>query len=198
MQKKTIVAAAMAVCSATTVMAQVSGEGPWLVRARVVNLDSANSDSTGLGLSIDNKTLGELDFTYFYTKNVATELVLTTPQTQRVYANNSQIGSFRHLPPTLMLQYHFTDMQGFKPYVGAGINYTKFTGVSLPPGLSLSSDQWGGALQAGLDIPLDKNWSINFDIKKVYISTNVYNNGVRIGELKVDPMLYAVGVGYRY
>ena len=198
MQKKFIVAAAMAVCSTTTVMAQASGEGPWLVRARVVNLDSSNSDSTGLGLSIDNKTFGELDFTYFYTKNVAAELVLTSPQTQRVYANNAEIGSFRHLPPTLMLQYHFTDIQGFKPYVGAGINYTKFTGVNLPPGLSLSSDQWGGALQAGLDIPLDKNWSINFDIKKVYISTNVYNNGARIGELKVDPMLYAVGVGYRY
>ncbi|WP_090137825.1 OmpW family protein [Limnohabitans sp. DM1] len=198
MQKKILLVAAMAACSVGSVMAQASGEGPWLVRARVVNLDSTNSDSTGLGLSINNKTFGELDFTYFYSKNVAAELVLTTPQTQRVYSNNSQIGSFRHLPPTLLLQYHFTDMQGFKPYVGAGINYTKFTGVSLPPGLSLNRDQWGGALQAGVDIPLDKNWSINFDIKKVYISTNVYNHGVRIGELKVDPMLYAVGVGYRY
>jgi outer membrane protein len=32
-------------------------EGPWLVRARAVNLDSANKDSTGLGLSVNDKVI---------------------------------------------------------------------------------------------------------------------------------------------
>ncbi len=35
------------------------------------------------------------------------------------------------LPPTLTLQYHFTDFGAFKPYVGAGVNYTVF--FSQPP-----------------------------------------------------------------
>jgi outer membrane protein len=151
-----------------------------------------------LGLSINNKSFAEIDFTYFFNKNVATELVLTAPQKQRVYSNGSDIGSFKHLPPTLMLQYHFTDMQGFKPYVGAGINYTRFSDESLPAGVSLDSHSWGSAWQAGFDIPIDKNWSINFDVKKVYIRTDVYSDGVSLGRLRVDPLLYGVGIGYRY
>jgi opacity protein-like surface antigen len=58
---------------------------------------------------------------------VVAELVLTTAQKQTVYANGSEIGSFKHLPPSLLLHYHFTDQQGIKPYVGAGITYTHFS-----------------------------------------------------------------------
>lgn len=191
-------AALLLVGSVTGAMAQVDGESPWQIRVRSVHLDSVNKDTSPLGLSINNKTFGEVDFTYFFNKNVAAELVLTTPQKQRVYSNGSEIGSFKHLPPTLMLQYHFTDVQGFKPYVGAGINYTRFSGESLPAGVSLDSHSWGSAWQAGFDIPLDKNWSINFDVKKVYIRTDVFADGSSLGRLRVDPLLYGVGIGYRY
>lgn len=191
-------AALLLVGSVTGAMAQVDGQSPWQIRLRSVHLDSVDKDTTPLGLSINNKSFAEIDFTYFFNKNVATELVLTTPQRQRVYSNGSDIGSFKHLPPTLMLQYHFTDMQGFKPYVGAGVNYTRFSGVSLPAGVSLDSHSWGTAWQAGFDIPIDKNWSINFDLKKVYIRTDVYSDGVSLGRLRVDPLLYGVGIGYRY
>jgi len=184
--------------SATGVMAQVQSENPWQIRLRSVHLDSANKDSTPLALSINNKSFAEIDFTYFFNQNVATELMLTTPQRQRVYANGTDIGSFKHLPPTLMLQYHFTDVQGFKPYVGAGFNYTRFSGEALPTGVTLDSHSWGTAWQAGLDIPIDKNWSVNFDVKKVYIRTDVYADGVSLGRLRVDPVLLGVGVGYRY
>lgn len=198
MKKFTWCAALLMAASATGVMAQVQGESPWLVRLRSVHLDSVNKDTTPLGLSIDNKSFAEIDFTYFFNKNLATELVLTTPQRQRVYANGTDIGSFKHLPPTLMLQYHFTDVQGVKPYVGAGINYTRFSGESLPTGVTLDSHSWGTAWQAGFDIPIDKNWSINLDVKKVYIRTDVYADGVGLGRLRVDPLLYGVGIGYRY
>lgn len=198
MKKQLLWAALLAAGSVTGAMAQASGESPWQVRLRSVHLDSVNKDSTPLGLSINNKTFGELDVTYFFDKNFATELVLTTPQKQRVYSNGTEIGSFKHLPPTLMLQYHFTDVQGFKPYVGAGINYTHFSSESLPPGITLDSHSWGTAWQAGLDIPLDRNWSINLDVKKVYIRTDVFDSGVRLGRLRVDPVLLGVGVGYRF
>ena len=198
MKKHIVMATLLAAGSVTGAMAQASGESPWLVRVRSVHLDSANKDSTPLGLSINNKTFGEVDITYFLSPNVATELVLTTPQRQTVYATGTEIGSFKHLPPSLMLQYHFTDFQGFKPYVGAGINYTRFSHVSLPTGLSLDNHSWGSAFQLGLDIPIDKNWSINLDAKKVFIRTDVYSAGTSLGRLKVDPMLYAVGLGYRY
>ncbi len=198
MKKHIVMAAIVAAGSVNGAFAQTAGESPWMVRVRSVHLDSVNKDSTPLGLSINNKTFGEVDVTYFLSPNVAAELVLTTAQKQTVYANGSEIGSFKHLPPSLLLQYHFTDQQGIKPYVGAGITYTHFSDVALPPGVSLDSHSWGLAFQAGLDIPLDRHWSINLDVKKAYIRSDVYALGNSIGRLKVDPMLYAIGLGYRF
>jgi outer membrane protein len=198
MKKHKLMVAILAAGCVSGVLAQTTGDSPWMVRVRSVHLDSINKDSTPLGLSINNKTFGEVDVTYFLSPNLAAELVLTTPQKQTVYANGSEIGSFKHLPPSVLLQYHFTEQQGIKPYVGAGINYTHFSDVALPAGVSLDSHSWGLAFQAGLDIPLDRNWSINLDVKKAYIRSDVYVAGSSIGRLKVDPMLYAVGLGYRF
>ncbi len=195
--KKMLIAAAVGMLVAGSVAAQ---ESPWLVRARAVNLAMENKDSTGLGLTVNDKTIGEVDVSYFFNKNVAAELILTLPQSQNVYSNGSAIGSFKHLPPTLTLQYHFTDIQGFKPYVGAGINYTKITGDNVASGAyHLDSESYGAAFQAGVDVPLTKQVSLNFDVKKVYIKTDVYNtSGVSQGTLKLDPLLVGVGVGYRF
>jgi outer membrane protein len=198
MKKHIVMAAILAMGSVTGAYAQASGESPWQMRIRSLHLDSVNKDTTWLGLAINNKTFGEVDLTYFLSPNLAAELILTTPQKQTVYANGAEIGSFKHLPPTLLMQYHFTDLQGAKPYVGAGINYTRFSHASLPAGVSLDSHSWGWAFQAGVDFPLDRNWSINLDVKKVYIRTDVYAGGSSVGRLRVDPVLYGVGLGYRF
>lgn len=196
MKKQLIVIAALATCGMGAVQAQ---ETPWMVRARAVHLDMSNHDSTGLGLSVNNKTIPEVDVSYFFSPNVAAELILTVPQKQTVYSNGTSIGTFKHLPPTLLMQYHFTGLNGYKPYVGAGINYTDISKVNLLGGVAtLDSHSWGGALQAGVDIPLDKNWSLNFDVKKVYIKTDVYAAGVNAGTLKLDPVLVGAGIGYRF
>lgn len=201
MKKQIIAAAALCTLLSGIVSAQEAAttEGPFLVRVRAVHLDSANKDSTGLDLSIDNKWLPEIDFTYFFNKNLAAELILTVPQKQKLSSGvlGGEIGTFKHLPPTLTLQYHF-DLGGMKPYVGAGINYTKFSSVHLPAGVGMDKDSWGGALQAGIDIPVAPNMYINLDVKKVYIQTDVYSAGNSIGTLKVDPVLFGVGVGYRF
>jgi outer membrane protein len=198
MTKKTWWVALLLAGSVTGVMAQSMSESPWQIRLRSVHLDSVNKDTTPLGLSIDNKSFASIDFSYFFNKNLAAELALTTDQKQRVFANGTDIGSFKHLPPTLLMQYHFTDFEGFKPYVGGGVAYTRFSGVSLPPGVTLDSHSWGTAFQVGVDFPIDKNWSINLDVKKTYIRTDVYADGSSLGRLRVDPMLLGVGIGYRY
>ena len=171
-------------------------DGKWMVRARAVHLDSANKDSTPLDLSVNNKMIPELDISYFFTPNFAAELILTYPQKHDVRAGGAKIGSLKHLPPTLLAQYHFTNLGAFKPYVGAGINYTRFSSVDILGGaLNVKKNSFGPALQVGFDYALDKNWSINFDVKKVYIDTNVSGG---IGKFKVDPVLVGVGLGYRF
>ncbi len=175
-------------------------EGPWMVRVRAVNLTSANTDNTGLGLSVNNKTFPELDVSYFISKNIAVELILTVPQEHTLKSTvvGGDIGTLSHLPPTLLVQYHF-DASGFKPYVGAGLNYTKFSSVNLTvPGADVDRNSVGAALQVGVDIPLSGNMYLNFDLKKVYIGTDVSIAGVNQGSFKIDPVLFGMGVGWRF
>ncbi len=203
--KRTLLAVA-AVCALSSGAAFAQqAEGPWMVRVRAVHLDSANKDSTGLGLSINDKWMPELDVSYFFTPNIAAELVLTYPQKHDLRANGlGQIGSLKHLPPTLLAQYHFTNFGAFKPYVGAGVNYTRFSSVSFDPAVqaalnpSIKKNSFGGALQIGFDYALDKNWSLNFDVKKVFIETDVSSAGTKVGTFKVNPVLVGVGLGYRF
>jgi outer membrane protein len=198
--KKILIATAVGLLVAGSVAAQ---EGPWMVRARAVNLQMDNKDSTGLGLTVNDKTIPEIDVSYFFNKNVAAELVLTVPQKQHVYSNGSDLGTFKHLPPTLTVQYHFTDLNGYKPYVGAGLNFTKISDEHISAlggtnNVTLSQSSTGAALQAGVDVPLTKQVSLNFDVKKVYLKTHVYAGGADAGTLKLDPVLVGVGIGYRF
>ena len=199
--KKQLLCAAVAVAGLMTSNAFAqAAEGPWMVRVRAVHLDSANKDSTGLGLSVNNKTIPELDISYFLSPNMAVELILTVPQKHTLSSSalGGPIGTLKHLPPTLLAQYHFTGNSGFKPYVGAGINYTRFSSVNLPAGVDIDRNSYGSALQVGVDMPLSGNMYLNFDVKKVYISTDVTVAGADVGSFKVNPLLVGVGLGWRF
>jgi len=196
--KKLIVTSAVCAMLSGAVMAQQS---PWMVRARAVNLDMANQDATGLGLTVNNKTIPEVDITYFADKNVAFELVLTVPQKQTVHSSvlAADIGTFKHLPPTLAIQYHFDGNADIKPYVGAGINYTQISNINLlNGGANLDRHSWGTALQVGVDFPINKNVSFNVDVKKVSIKSDVFVGADNKGSLKLDPTMVGMGFGYRF
>ena len=197
--RKTMPALALALASAALPSAAFAADdGPWLVRVRAVHMDSANKDGTGLDLSINNKTIPDVDVSYFVTPNFALELLLTVPQKHELSAGNTQIGSLRHLPPTLLAQYHVTGLGGFTPYVGAGVNYTHFSSVDLPAGVDIDRNSWGPALQVGVDVPLGKNLVFNIDVKKLQIRTDVSAGGATLGTFKVDPLLVGVGFGWRF
>ena len=199
MKKQLIAAAILSTLLSGAAFAQQTTEGPWMVRARAVHLNSDNGDTTGLGLSMNNKWIPEVDVSYFFNPNLALELVLTVPQKHTLTSSvlNAKVGTFKHLPPTLLAQYHFP-MNGFKPYVGAGINYTRFSSVDLLPGVTMDKDSWGPALQVGVDIPLTKGVYLNLDLKKVMIRSDVKVAGAKIGEFKADPVLFGVGLGWRF
>jgi len=203
MKKNLLALAALCAITSGTAFAQQVGEGSLMVRARAVHIDSADKDSTGLGLSLKNKTIPEVDVTYFFTPNLAAELILTYPQKHDLRSSGDKIGSLKHLPPTLLAQYHF-DVGGFKPYVGAGINFTKFSSVKFNSAVreqldpSIDSNSWGGALQVGFDVPLSDNLYLNFDVKKVFMKTDVFSAGTKVGEFKVNPVLVGAGVGWRF
>ena len=204
---KAIAAAVLATLSLTGVAmgSAVAQESPWLVRVRAVHLNTADKSDPvgGVGasdrLTVSNETIPEFDVSYFFTPNLAAELVLTYPQKHDVYLDGANIGTFKHLPPSLLVQYHFTPEAPLKPYVGAGINYTTLSKVRLLNGAaSLEHDSVGLVLQAGVDYAIDKQWSLNFDVKKAQIRSDVMIGGVKASRVKVDPLMIGVGVGYRF
>lgn len=180
-------------------------ESPWLVRVRAVHIDPADKSDPvgGTGASdrlhVSSKWIPEVDISYFLTPNWAAELVLTYPQKHDVTLDGQRIGSFKHVPPTLLAQYHFLPGAQFDPYVGAGINYTLISKVDILNGAGrLEHDSIGAALQAGVDFRIDAKWSVNLDVKKVQIRSDVDINGVRASRVRIDPVLLGVGVGYRF
>ena len=199
-----VAAAVLAVLmTGATLPVQAQG-GAWVFRARAVNIDPADKDKTGLGLSLSRKTIPEVDISTFLTPNVAAELILTVPQRHTLRSNGVRIGTVKHLPPTLTLQYHFNPDGQFRPYVGAGLNYTRFSSARFEPAVqaalapSIKKQSVGLAVQAGVDVMLDQQWSINLDIKKLQMDTDVRSQGTSVGKFKIDPLLIGVGVGYRF
>ena len=179
----------------------IAEETPWQVRVRALRMQVDNGNSpnvSGAKVEINSKTFPEIDFAYNFTRNVSAELVLTYPQKHDVLLEGAKIGTVKHLPPTLLLQYQFLPGEKINPYVGAGLNYTRFMGASLPAGITTDKSSAGYAVQVGADVEIAKNVYLNLDFKRVNIETDVKVSGAKLTTLKVDPNLISVGIGWRF
>jgi outer membrane protein len=197
--------AATPLASTTAPAAAAQPQGNWMVRLRSTYLDMRTSSDPvgGAGASdrigVNSKWIPEFDVTYFFTPHIATEIVLTIPQKQDVTLDGNRIGTFKHLPPSALLQYHFIPEGRLRPYVGAGVNVTRIWGGDVPNN-ALKLDRWsvGPVLQIGMDYKLTRNWFLNADVKKVWLATDVKAGGMKVSEVTLDPWMFSVGVGYRF
>lgn len=178
--------------------------GDILARVRAIGIlpDSHASGSVlpSLGVSVNNAIVPELDFTYMILDNVGVELILGMSRHQ-LTSNLGHLGAVNVLPPTLLLQYHFNHAGKVRPYVGAGINYTRFWNSSLNAGgtpISIKNHSVGPALQAGVDIQISKRLFFNIDVKKVWMKTDTSLAGTDLGTLHIDPLIVGVGVGMKF
>lgn len=211
-------------------------EGDVVIRLRATNI-SPNEDSnlyketdksTGLGdalygssgaeLNVSSETIPELDITYYWTNNFATELVLALGSKHDVSITgmsggtaNPDLGEINILPPTLLGQWHFNPDQTFDPYVGVGLSYIRAMDNGLkekntPIAIRVDKDSFAPVLQFGMDYNISSQWLLNLDIKRFWYNTDVDGNAgaatggeyVKIDDLDVDPWVTSIGVGYRF
>ncbi|MFO1303273.1 MAG: OmpW family outer membrane protein [Burkholderiales bacterium] len=199
MSSKLLRPVGVAVLAAAAAVPMAAEAQNWVIGARALYV-SPNVSTSINGLDVDSAWWAELDFSYYFTKNIAVELIAGANK-HKVTLNGADLGSVGVLPPTLTVQYHWNELGAFQPYVGAGINYTYFYDSDLANNtLHIKDSSWGGALQVGADYEIAKNWYLNADIKYVWMSTDVYVNatGANLGSLDINPWIFGVGVRYRF
>ena len=172
----------------------------------------------GTKATLDSDTQLGLNFAYMVTDKIGIELLAASPFTHDVgvagmpggFASlNGKLGELKHLPPTLSVVYYPLDSKSaFQPYVGAGINYTWFFDDKLSSeaeakgfsGLDMK-DSWGLAAQVGMDYMLTDNVMVNAQVRYIDIDTTGTTSfgGAKVKvDVEVDPMVYMVGLGYKF
>lgn len=188
---------------------QAKEKGDWVARLRglaFVTDTDGTTDTLGGAARTSDDFIPELDFSYFFTDNIAVELILATTkhsvEVKNSTAGDLDLGTVRALPPVLTLQYHFRPKEAFSPYLGAGVNYTIM--YDTERGRSVNSvdysNEFGWALQAGMDYQFAENWMLNVDLKKVFVSTDITVNGgaINANDTVLGPWIVGIGVGYRF
>ncbi|MDX9740608.1 MAG: OmpW family outer membrane protein [Gammaproteobacteria bacterium] len=119
-------------------------------------------------------------------------------------AGAGTIAKTKHLPPTVTLQYHFAPEASVRPFVGAGINYTKFfsekTEGALRDDLDVQDisldDSWGWALEAGIDVDVTPDWFLSGQIFYIDIDTTAeLAGGAASIDVDINPWVFMASVG---
>ena len=114
---------------------------PWQVRIRATAIlpdEDASIRPVAGSADVEEAVIPELDISYFFTDHIAAELVLLISNhdvdAKLTGVGKVDLGEVNLLPPTLLLQYHFRPHGTFRPYAGAGVNYTVFWNEDAPGG----------------------------------------------------------------
>lgn len=227
-----------------TTMAQ--SQGDWLVRAGVgvVHPDVDSGDLVFEGIPLDgyqidvnNSIRPIINVTWMATDNLGIELLGAAPFRHGIDGDGAleglgRLGSTKHLPPVLSLQWHFMPGNTIRPYAGVGVNYTWFfdesatdtlhQGIIGTANAATGSNYAGGstdlsirnstgiALQLGLDIALENDWFVNFDLRWIDIDADARitsqtfdGNGQAVTlnsriNADLDPWVFSTAVGLRF
>ncbi|PKU25247.1 OmpW/AlkL family protein [Telmatospirillum siberiense] len=191
------------------------GAGDLLVRVRALGVlpDVSGRDNALHGkIDIGNDFIPELDAAYYFSDTFAGELIAGTTQHKvkdKLANSRIDLGNVWLLPPTLTGQWHPLGRSAFDPYVGAGVNYTIFYDAGGAQTIAAGQrtkvtykNNFGEALQFGANYQVNGSWFVNVDVKKIFLSTTavVKLNGTEAtrANVRIDPWLVGVGVGYRF
>lgn len=172
-----------------------SAEGDTILRLKAIQIDPDVSSNIP-GIDVDKKVTGEVGVTSFLAPRWAIDLGVSWAE-QDILFGGSNVGEAEIIPVNLLLQFHFTREGPIRPYLGAGMNYTRFNKVTAFGGESdADKNSVGPVAQFGIDVPLGESLVLNFDAKKFWASTEL--RGVVNGDVDIDPWVFGAGVGIKF
>lgn len=119
-----------------------------------------------------------------------------------VSLDGAKSASIKHMPILLTVQYHFLSGDAWQPFVGLGYGWVSISGERTTgpiAGTNLNvKDASGFVGQFGLDYFATSNIFLRVDAKYFDWESDVSLNGAGIGQVKVNPWIYGVSVGYRF
>ena len=131
--------------------------------------------------------------------NLGVELLVAWPFEHDISLDGvGKIGSTKHLPPTLSLNYHFPTNSPWKPYVGAGVNYTHFFDEKSSLGDLELDASWGFAVQAGIDYVLNDSGMLRLTARYIDIETDAELDDADIGTAEINPIVLSASYVFKF
>lgn len=217
-----VVAAALAFGSTPALAQEEDGKLQVKVLATAVLPDGkikrVNTDIVGLPANTqteaNDNVVPTVAIEYFFSDNFSVETICCMTQhdvdaVSGLPAGAELVSNAKVIPATFTAKYHF-DAGAIKPYIGAGPTYfiwinEKPGAATIPLGVTRfkMSNEFGVALQAGADIPLnDSGLSLSVDAKKYFVDTTARwfaGNTLAIETVhKVDPWVLSAGLAWRF
>ena len=190
--KRILLAGALALAAAPA-LAQSQGDWTFGLGIGNVNPKSDNGTLAGGEADVDDAYAVVVTGEYFIRDNLGIELLVATPFKHDISIDGiGDAGSTKQLPPTLSLNYHFPTASAWKPYIGAGVNYTTFFQEDSDLGKLKLDDSFGFAVQAGLDYMVSPTAALRFTARWVDIETDVKLDGAKIGTAEIDPVVLSL------
>ena len=208
MPRKTLPLLALAlagVLAAPAALAQSAGDWTVAIGAHQVNPDSDNGALAGgtLPLDIGSSTRPTIAFEYFLRDNLGLEVLAALPFQHDINIDGlGRVGSTKHLPPTISLQYHFNSAGKVSPLLGVGLNYTTFFSEDTRGALEGTrlelDDSFGLAAHAGVDFKVGEKGAIRVDVRWMDIDSDVKLDGAALGTAEIDPLVYGAAYVMRF
>ncbi len=188
------------VCLSLTGLTHAAEKGDWIVRVGAHSIDPKSDNSPVV--SVDSATQLTFDFTYLISDHVGVEVLAALPFEHDIKLNGGPVvASTKHLPPTASLNYRFGGAN-IQPYIGVGLNYTRFSGEKTRGALAGSSldldSSIGFAFQVGFDASIGERMLFNAVLRKISIETEADLNGSYLTDVQIDPIAIGVGIGWEF
>ncbi|MCA1325252.1 OmpW/AlkL family protein [Herbaspirillum sp. alder98] len=177
----------------------------------------SNADTVGLAL------------THFFTDNFALTADLGIPPEFKLKGTGDlaavgEIGKAKQWSPAIVAKYYFGSANDkFRPFLGAGVTYVWYSGVSLTPAFQNSaslnsggtataslSSSFAPVINAGATYNLNDRWSVSLSVSYIPLKTDADITAQPAGGLAalgpqrykstitLDPIVSFLSVGYKF